>query len=131
MDNMKIEVSNGEILDKVSILELKIKNIDNKDKLINVEKEFYELSPLTEKLFDDYGSELQLKYLELANINTKLWIIEDNIRECEKNKNFGEYFVELARDVYITNDKRCDVKKEINILTESGFIEEKSYQKYD
>jgi len=128
---MKIEVSNGEILDKVSILELKIKNIDNKDKLINVEKEFYELSPLTEKLFDDYGSELQLKYLELANINTKLWIIEDNIRECEKNKNFGEYFVELARDVYITNDKRCDVKKEINILTESGFIEEKSYQKYD
>jgi len=131
MDNMKIEVSNGEILDKVSILELKMKNIDNKDKLINVEKEFYELSPLTEKLFDDYGSELQLKYLELANINTKLWIIEDNIRECEKNKNFGEYFVELARDVYITNDKRCDVKKEINILTKSGFIEEKSYQKYD
>ncbi len=131
MDNMKIEVSNGEILDKISILELKMKNIDNKDKLINVEKEFYELSPLTEKLFDDYGSELQLKYLELANINTKLWIIEDNIRECEKNKNFGEYFVELARDVYITNDKRCDVKKEINILTESGFIEEKSYQKYD
>ena len=131
MDNMKIEVSNGEILDKVSILELKMKNIDNKDKLINVEKEFNELSPLTEKLFDDYGSELQVKYLELANINTKLWIIEDNIRECEKNKNFGEYFVELARDVYITNDKRCDVKKEINILTESGFIEEKSYQKYD
>ena len=131
MDNMKIEVSTGEILDKVSILELKMKNIDNKDKLINVKKEFYELSPLTEKLFDDYGSELQLKYLELANINTKLWIIEDNIRECEKNKNFGEYFVELARDVYITNDKRCDVKKEINILTESGFIEEKSYQKYD
>ena len=128
---MKIEVSTGEILDKVSILELKMKNIDNKDKLINVKKEFYELSPLTEKLFDDYGSELQLKYLELANINTKLWIIEDNIRECEKNKNFGEYFVELARDVYITNDKRCDVKKEINILTESGFIEEKSYQKYD
>jgi len=128
---MKIEVSNGEILDKISILELKMRNINNKDKLINVEKEFYELSPLTEKLFDDYGSELQLKYLELANINTKLWIIEDNIRECEKNKNFGEYFVELARDVYITNDKRCDVKKEINILTESGFIEEKSYQKYD
>ena len=99
MDNMKIEVSNGEILDKVSILELKIKNIDNKDKLINIEKEFYELSPLTEKLFDIYGSELQVKYLELANINNKLWIIEDNIRECEKNKNFGEYFVKLARDV--------------------------------
>ena len=131
MDNMKIEVSNGEILDKVSILELKIKNIDNKDKLINIEKEFYELSPLTEKLFDIYGSELQVKYLELANINNKLWIIEDNIRACEKNKNFGEYFVKLARDVYITNDKRCDVKKEINILTESGLIEEKSYQKYD
>ena len=58
MDNMKIEVSNGEILDKVSILELKMKNIDNKDKLINIEKEFNELSPLTEKLFDIYGSEL-------------------------------------------------------------------------
>tara|TARA_R100000544_G_C2216187_1_gene54715 strand:- start:64 stop:459 length:396 start_codon:yes stop_codon:yes gene_type:complete len=131
MDNMKIEVSNGEILDKISILELKMKNIDNKDKLINVKKEHEELSPLTKKLFNDYGSELQIKYLELANINNKLWIIEDNIRECEKNKNFGEYFVELARDVYITNDKRCDVKKEINILTKSGLIEEKSYQKYD
>tara|TARA_R100000541_G_scaffold4403_1_gene11834 strand:+ start:3216 stop:3602 length:387 start_codon:yes stop_codon:yes gene_type:complete len=128
---MKIEVSNGEILDKISILELKMKNIDNKDKLINVKKEHEELSPLTKKLFNDYGSELQIKYLELANINNKLWIIEDNIRECEKNKNFGEYFVELARDVYITNDKRCDVKKEINILTKSGLIEEKSYQKYD
>ena len=74
---------------------------------------------------------MAVNYLELANINNKLWIIEDNIRECEKNKNFGEYFVKLARDVYITNDKRCDVKKEINILTESGLIEEKSYQKYD
>ena len=131
MNNMKIEVSNGEILDKISILELKMKNIDNKDKLINVKKEHEELSPLTKKLFNDYGSELQAKYLELANINNKLWIIEDNIRECEKNKNFGEYFVKLARDVYITNDKRCDVKKEINILTKSGLIEEKSYQKYD
>ena len=128
---MKVEVSNGELLDKLTILELKMSNISDDKKLINVKKEFNELSPLAELLFEKFKDELLVKYKELALINSQLWKIEDDIRECEKNKNFGEKFVELARAVYFTNDKRSDVKKQINILTESGFIEEKSYEDYE
>ena len=128
---MKVEVSNGELLDKLTILELKISNISDEKKLINVKKEFNELSPLAKLLFEKFKDELLIKYKELALINSELWKIEDDIRECEKNKNFGEKFVELARAVYFTNDKRSDVKKQINILTGSGFIEEKSYEDYE
>ena len=127
---MKIEVSNGELLDKLSILELKTANIADTNKLVNIKKEWDELLPLAEELFELNGSELQNHYLELASINGKLWDIEDDIRECEKNKYFGSKFVELARSVYITNDKRCEVKREINILTKSGLVEEKSYENY-
>lgn len=127
---MKIEVSNGELLDKLSILELKTINIADTSKLVNVKKEWDELLPLAEELFELNGSELQNHYLELASINGKLWGIEDDIRECERNQEFGRRFVELARSVYITNDKRCRVKKEINILTESNLVEEKSYKDY-
>jgi hypothetical protein len=128
---MKVEVSNGELLDKLTILELKMSNISDDKKLINVKKEFNELSPLAKLLFEKFKDELLIKYKELALINSQLWKIEDDIRECEKNKNFGEKFVELARAVYFTNDKRSDVKKQINILTGSGFIEEKSYEDYE
>ena len=128
---MKVEVSNGELLDKLTILELKISNISDEKKLINVKKEFNELNPLAKLLFEKFKDELLIKYKELALINSELWKIEDDIRECEKNKNFGEKFVELARAVYFTNDKRSDVKKQINILTGSGFIEEKSYEDYE
>ena len=128
---MKVEVSNGELLDKLTILELKMSNISDDKKLINVKKEFNELSPLAKLLFEKFKDELLTKYKELALINSELWKIEDDIRECEKNKNFGEKFVELARAVYFTNDKRSDVKKQINILTGSGFIEEKSYEDYE
>jgi|TARA_B100001778_G_scaffold328734_1_gene328616 hypothetical protein len=127
---MKIEISNGELLDKISILELKMLNITDEDKLVNINNEFQELNPFVHDLFDKYGPEIQLLYLELSKINGQLWTIEDDIRECERSKDFSEKFVELARSVYITNDKRCDVKKEINILTESGLVEEKSYEKY-
>ena len=127
---MKIEVSNGELLDKLSILELKTANIADTNKLVNIKKEFNELLLLAEELFKLNGSELQNHYLELASINGKLWDIEDDIRECERNKYFGSKFVELARSVYITNDKRCEVKREINILTKSGLVEEKSYEDY-
>ena len=128
---MKVEVSNGELLDKLTILELKMSNISDDKKLINVKKEFNELSPLAKLLFEKFKDGLLTKYKELALINSELWKIEDDIRDCEKNKNFGEKFVELARAVYFTNDKRSDVKKQINILTGSGFIEEKSYEDYE
>ena len=128
---MKVEVSNGELLDKLTILELKMSNISDDKKLINVRKEFNELNPLAKLLFEKFKDELLSKYKELALINSQLWKIEDDIRECEKNKNFGKKFVELARAVYFTNDKRSDVKKQINILTGSGFIEEKSYEDYE
>ena len=128
---MKVEVSNGELLDKLTILELKMSNISDDKKLINVKKEYNELSPLAKLLFEKFKDELLKKYKELALINSQLWKIEDDIRECEKNKKFDEKFVELARAVYFTNDKRSDVKKQINILTGSGFIEEKSYEDYE
>ena len=127
---MKVEVSNGELLDKLSILELKLKNIKDDKKLINIKNEHGGLSPLCNNLFDNYGNELRSLYANLSEINAELWKIEDDIRECERNKDFGEEFVRLARAVYFTNDKRSDVKKSINLLTESGFVEEKSYEDY-
>ena len=127
---MKVEVSNGELLDKLSILELKLKNIKDDKKLINIKNEHVGLSPLCNNLFDNYGNELRSLYFKLSEINAELWKIEDDIRECERNKDFGDEFVRLARAVYFTNDKRSDVKKSINLLTESGFVEEKSYEDY-
>ena len=127
---MKVEVSNGELLDKLSILELKLKNIKDNGKLINIKNEYGGLSPLCNNLFDNYGNELRSLYAKLSEINAELWKIEDDIRECERNKDFGDEFVRLARAVYFTNDKRSDVKKSINLLTESGFVEEKSYEDY-
>ena len=127
---MLIEVSNGELLDKISILELKMLKIEDEEKLVNVHKEFDTLNPLVVELFENHDGQLQNHYLELAKINGELWDIEDWIRDCEREKRFDKEFVELARSVYITNDKRCEVKKLINILTSSGLIEEKSYKEY-
>jgi len=127
---MLVEVSNGELLDKISILELKMLKIEDKEKLINIKKEFQTLNPLVIKLFGDNGSQLQNHYLELAKINGELWDIEDWIRDCEREKRFDKEFVELARSVYITNDKRCEIKKIINTETSSGLVEEKSYKGY-
>ena len=128
---MKVEVSNGELLDKLTILELKLTNIADVQKLSNIQKEHDELSPLADQLFDSYGEELKNLYKKLTEINSELWTIEDDIREYERNKDFGSDFVSLARAVYFTNDKRSDVKKAINLLTDSGFVEEKSYEDYE
>ena len=128
---MKVEVSNGELLDKLTILELKLTNIADVQKLSNIQKEHEELSPLAGQLFDSYGEELKNLYKKLTEINSELWTIEDDIREYERNKDFGSDFVSLARAVYFTNDKRSDVKKAINLLTDSGFVEEKSYEEYE
>ena len=128
---MKVEVSNGELLDKLTILELKLTNISDVQKLTNIQKEHDELNPLAGQLFDLYGEELKNLYKQLAEINSELWTIEDDIRECERNKDFGSDFVSLARAVYFTNDKRSEIKKSINLLTGSGFVEEKSYEDYE
>ena len=128
---MKVEVSNGELLDKLTILELKLSNISDVQKLTNIQKEHDELNPLAGQLFDSYGEELKNLYKQLAEINSALWTIEDDIRECERNKDFGSDFVSLARAVYFTNDKRSEIKKSINLLTGSGFVEEKSYEDYE
>lgn len=127
---MKVEVSNGELLDKISILELKLLKIEDKEKLVNIQNEFDTLNPLCVELFEKFGGELQNHYLELAKINGQLWDIEDWIRDCEREKRFDEEFIQLARSVYVTNDRRSEVKKIINILTGSGLVEEKSYKDY-
>ena len=127
---MLVEISNGELIDKITILEIKLVEIKDEDKLINIQKEFDTLNPLVEKLFEKYDSQLQHHYDELAKINGELWDIEDWIRDCEREKRFDKEFVELARSVYITNDKRCEVKKLINLVTSSGLVEEKSYKEY-
>ena len=127
---MKIEISNGELLDKLSILEIKKKNITDSIKLVNIKNEFDELEPLANILFNDFSPKINYLYSKLSQINNELWVIEDEVREYEKNKNFNSKFIELARSVYFTNDKRSVIKKEINILTKSGLIEEKSYEDY-
>ena len=127
---MKVEVSNGELLDKISILELKLLKIEDKEKLANIQKEFDTLNPLAKELFEQFGGQLQNHYLELARINGLLWDIEDWIRDCEREKRFEAEFTQLARSVYVTNDQRSEVKKLINIITSSDLIEEKSYKDY-
>lgn len=125
---MKIEVSTGEILDKFSILVIKTFNINDHTKLDNVQKEMDELRPIFNELTRD--KKVFSKYVDLAEVNKRLWDIEDEIRECERYKDFGDRFIELARSVYITNDERAKIKKEINLLTNSGIVEEKSYESY-
>lgn len=122
---MEIEVSNGEIIDKLTILTIKKENIRDEKKLINIKKE---LEYLTEKsIIIGCSSDL---YFKLYKINKKLWDIEDQLREKEQNNEFNNRFTELARLVYITNDERAEIKKQINNITGSLFVEEKSYNKY-
>lgn len=123
---MKIEVSNGEILDKISILEIKKARINSPEKLVNIEKEWMELWPLYEKLVTT--DEVAWKYAELKSVNEQLWDIENDIREWEERYHFGDKFIQLARLVYITNDRRAKIKKELNLLTGSELMEEKSYK---
>ena len=125
---MNIEVSHGEIVDKLTILQIKKKNITDVEKLNNITKEYDYLVSIVE---NDLGISLSSpEYLELLSINEELWVIEDDIRDKERNKEFDEEFVKLARAVYHTNDIRANIKKKINVKYSSGFIEEKSYQPY-
>jgi hypothetical protein len=125
---MKIEVSIGEIVDKLTILDIKMTNILDPEKLRNIAKEYGYLKDVVE---DELGiPTTSEEYLKLLNINKELWDIEDDIRDKERNKEFDEVFIELARAVYVTNDKRAESKKEINVKFGSNFVEEKSYAKY-
>jgi hypothetical protein len=122
---MKIEVSNGEILDKLSILEIKCNKILDTSKNLLVLKEYNYLKDISSKI--NFNNNL---YSELLKINNNLWEIEDKIREKEYKQEFDEEFINLARRVYFTNDKRSQIKLQINQSTNSDFIEIKSYKNY-
>lgn len=123
---MKIEVSNGEIIDKQTILQIKLERIKDKAKLANLQREYDELINVSSSII----STSDPLYKALYEVNCELWDIEDHIRDLERNKDFGNDFIETARAVYFKNDRRSVVKREINLKTSSGLIEEKSYEKY-
>ena len=129
---MKIEVSNGEIIDKYTILEIKLSKIKDPKKIINIQHEYNTLTPDVDSIYSSCKDRDQLKKLhhDLLEVNKKLWKIEDDIRECERANDFGPTFIDLARAVYYVNDTRSDVKKKINIFTGSDLVEEKSYEEY-
>jgi hypothetical protein len=126
---IQIPVSPGEILDKLSILDIKLDRIDDPGKLANVRREHELLSGVWAEvgLETDEIAALRGRLLE---VNQRLWQIEDDIRDCERDKNFGNRFVSLARSVYIENDERAAIKKEINQALGSDIVEEKSYADY-
>jgi hypothetical protein len=123
---MKIEVSNGEIIDKLTIIQIKLERIKDKSKLANLRKEYDILSEAASSIMSPDDP----LYISLYRTNCDLWDIEDKIRDLERRKDFGQEFIETARDVYFRNDRRSEIKREINIKTSSGLIEEKSYEKY-
>jgi hypothetical protein len=125
---MKVEISNGDLLDKLTILRIKQERIKDEDKLKNVEREILELTPLYQKILEK--KDVTSLFEELMSVNLKIWDIEDGIRGKERNKEFDTTFISLARSVYFENDKRASIKKQINLETGSFLIEEKSYSEY-
>ncbi len=126
MDKILAEISAGELVDKITILEIKKIKLTNKDKLIEVNKELTSLNITLEKSIPDISKILKFKE-NLKNVNLKLWDIEDGKRAAEKEKNFGEKFIALARDVYTLNDQRAKIKLEINEILGSNIKEVKSH----
>jgi hypothetical protein len=128
---VNIETSVGELLDKISILKIKKEKIVIESKLNNIQKELESLLEIAEPLKDIDPDQFSNFMGQLIDINLNLWETEDRIRLLEKSQSFDEHFIELARNVYFTNDKRFDKKSEINNFYNSGIIEEKQYEKYD
>ena len=126
---VNIPISLGELLDKISILEIKNKKILDESKILNIKKELNDLKKVLDELNINL-SETNSLYNKLYKINLTLWEIEDSIRVLEKNEDFGEKFIDLARAVYTTNDQRFEVKNDINKLFNSEYVEEKSYEDY-
>ena len=121
-------ISLGELVDKISILMIKKKNISDSIKLQHVNKELEFLQKTLKKYISE--DEINKFLLKLVNINSKLWDIEDDIRECERKKSFDQTFIDLARSVYFTNDERAKVKNNINKAFGSELVEVKSYEEY-
>ena len=120
------EIAAGELLDKITILEIKLNNIKDKEKLVEINKEYKSLEE-TKKSNIDITEKLQKLINELKDINLKLWNIEEEKRICEKNADFGKNFIQLSRNVYLNNDKRAKIKSDINKLLGSNIKEIKSY----
>ena len=123
------EVSAGELLDKISILEIKLEKISDKSSLEQLKKEYQILKENQNSTIKLEGK-IEDLFKSLKNINFKLWNIEDRLRICEKNKDFGKEFIELAREVYFNNDKRSKIKSEINKILGSNIREVKQYVNY-
>ena len=129
---MKIiaEISVGELFDKITILKIKTQKINDTEKLINIKNELNFLNNQASSINVKDQDSLSQNINKLQSINEELWDIENNKRECEANKDFGEKFIQLSRDVHFKNDIRAQLKKKINLLTDSIIIEEKEYSKY-
>ena len=129
MNKILVEVSVGELLDKISILEIKSEKIKDPQKLNFIHDEYKILKNQLNTNIKNY-SEIEILYISLKEINSKLWVIEDDKRLCEKNSDFGEKFIKLSRDVHFLNDDRAKLKLEINNKTGSKIKEIKEYTKY-
>jgi len=129
---MKIlaEISVGELFDKITILNIKTKKIQDSEKLMNIKNELNFLNNQASNIKVKDQESLNKNINKLQSINEELWDIENYKRECEANKDFGEKFIELSSDVHYKNDIRAQIKKEINLLTDSIIVEEKEYSKY-
>ena len=126
---LQVPVSVGEVLDKITILQIKLAHISDAAKRTNIQNELDALLPLVAG--DAFTTDqMQTLMAELKSVNEALWDIEDDIREKEAAKSFDAEFIRLARAVYITNDKRAEIKKQINLATGSALVEEKSYESY-
>ena len=129
MENMRVPVSPGEVLDKITILEIKSERISDPGKVANVRSELALLQETWGNIIRD-DETIRRLHAKLKEINEALWEIEDDIRDKERLREFDDRFIELARAVYVTNDRRSQVKKELNLHLGSGIVEEKTYQDY-
>jgi hypothetical protein len=127
--SVMVPVSWGEVIDKITILEIKARRLSDEAKLANVRKELALLREVRDRAFSGHAALADLSR-RLAAVNEKLWDIEDDIRDCERRRDFGPRFVQLARAVYVTNDERAMLKRRVNELLGSALVEEKSYAAY-